>query len=102
MNFLCVYYKLFSILIVFGVPGNYYYFYTQLSRELNRCHEIAIVWYCFSLRLQVFLQKGYEQYNYISGEQEDKNIKKGVVDGPYQIVFFTPEVLLLNKQRLNL
>ena len=39
---------------------------------------------------------------YISGEQEDKNVKKGVVDGAYQIVFFTPEMLLLNKQWRNL
>ena len=35
---------------------------------------------------------------YISGEQEDKNVKKSVVDGAYQIVVFTPETLLLNKQ----
>ena len=39
---------------------------------------------------------------YISGEQEDKNVKKGMVDGAYQIVFFTPEMLLLNKQWRNL
>ena len=31
-------------------------------------------------------------------KQDDKNVKKGVVDGAYQISFFIPEVLLLNKQ----
>ena len=33
----------------------------------------------------------------ISGEQEDRNIIQGVVDGQYNIVFFTLEILLLTK-----
>ena len=49
----------------------------------------------------VFSAKGISAA-YISGEQEDKNVKKGVVNSAYQIVFFTPEMLVLNKQWRNL
>ena len=33
---------------------------------------------------------------YITGEQEDEEVKKRVRDGYFQLVFFTPEVVLLN------
>lgn len=35
---------------------------------------------------------------YISGEQEDEEVKEGVVRGMFQVVYFTPEMLLSNKK----
>lgn len=31
---------------------------------------------------------------YISGEQDDQRVKEGVVKGDYQLVYFTPEMIL--------
>ena len=31
---------------------------------------------------------------HISGEQDDEKVKRNVVDGLYQMVYFTPEMLL--------
>ena len=35
---------------------------------------------------------------YISGEQNDAIVKDGVMSGHFQLVFFTPEELLLSRQ----
>ena len=35
---------------------------------------------------------------YISADQEDTHVIRGVEEGEYKIVFFTPEMLLLNKK----
>ena len=38
---------------------------------------------------------------FISGEQNDDVVKDGVMKGLFQLVFFTPEVLHLNRQWRN-
>lgn len=35
---------------------------------------------------------------YIAGDQEDEAVKEGVIRGEYQLVLFTPEMLLENKR----
>ena len=35
---------------------------------------------------------------YISADQEDSHVIRGVEEGAYKIVFFTPEMLLLKKK----
>ena len=35
---------------------------------------------------------------HITGEQDDERVRKGVVNGFFQVIFFTPEILLNNKQ----
>jgi len=39
---------------------------------------------------------------YISGCQEDPQVIRGVEEGKFKIVFFTPEMLLLNRKWRNL
>ena len=34
---------------------------------------------------------------YVNRDQHDKNILSGVINGNFKIVFFTPEMLLLNR-----
>ena len=36
---------------------------------------------------------------YITAEQDDDGVKEGVVQGQYQLVYFTPEMLLGSKRR---
>lgn len=35
---------------------------------------------------------------YITGDQDDEQVKEGVTKGLYQIVYFTPEMLLGNQK----
>ena len=35
---------------------------------------------------------------YISSDQEDRDVKEGVVKGDYRLVYFTPEMLLVSKR----
>ncbi len=35
---------------------------------------------------------------YITGEHDDEEVKKGIAKGLYQLVYFTPEMLLGNKK----
>ncbi len=35
---------------------------------------------------------------YISGEKDNESVKKDVVKGRYQIVYFTPEMILTNRR----
>ena len=46
------------------------------------------------LQVPKFSERGL-RVAYITGEQDDEEVKKGVVGGYFQLVFFTPEVLLL-------
>ena len=39
---------------------------------------------------------------YISGDQEDPHVIRGVEEGKFKLVFFTPEMLLLNRKWQNL
>ena len=34
---------------------------------------------------------------HVTSEQDDENVKAGVLRGDYQVVYFTPEMLLENK-----
>ena len=34
----------------------------------------------------------------ITGEQDNDDVKRGVCEGHYQIVFFTPEILVFNQK----
>ena len=49
---------------------------------------------CVSYRIAKFSERGL-RVAYMRGEQDDEEVKKGVVEGYFQLVFFTPEVLLL-------
>ncbi len=35
---------------------------------------------------------------YIAGDQEDEGVKRSVISGKFQLVIFTPEMLLNNNQ----
>lgn len=35
---------------------------------------------------------------HISGEQDDEAVKEGAVQGSYQVIYFTPELLLESKK----
>ena len=39
---------------------------------------------------------------YIAGDQEDERVKAGVIRGDYQLVLFTPEMLLQSRQWRNI
>ena len=43
-----------------------------------------------------FIEKGISSA-YVNRDQHDKNILSGVINGKFKIVFFTPEMLLLNR-----
>ena len=43
-----------------------------------------------------FIEKGISSA-YITGGQHDKDILCGVINGKFKIVYFTPKMLLLNK-----
>jgi len=61
---------------------------------LNCTIVLAVV--LLYLQVTRFIEKGLPSA-YITAEQKSNEILKGVQDGIYKVVFFTPEMLLLNK-----
>ncbi len=51
-----------------------------------------------SLRSLAELYIYYIKACYISGEKDNESVKKDVVKGRYQILYFTPEMILSNRR----